>query len=182
MAKITYDTDRPIKVEKSLPDFIADRLPEGVTDENERLRFFMGEALKAAKQSLEAGDVPVGCVIVRHNEIISYAFNEREREKCAVRHAELTAIERACASLRGWRLVSCEMYVTLEPCPMCAGAIANARIPTLVIGAPDPKGGAVGGMFDLFSTGVNHKPKIVRGVMESECSKLLRDFFADKRQ
>ena len=181
MANIKYDTDRPIKENKSLPDYIADRLPDGVTDEDDRMRFFMGEALKAAARSLDSGDVPVGCVIVRHNEIISCANNEREKEKCAVRHAEVTAIERACKALGGWRLVSCEMYVTLEPCPMCAGAIANARIPTLVIGAPDPKGGAAGGMFDLFSTAVNHKPRLIRGIMEDECSALLRGFFKEKR-
>ncbi len=176
-----YDVDRPIKAEKDLPDGIADRLPDTITDETERREFFMREALKLANMSLESGDVPVGCVIVRHNEIISAACNEREKGKCATAHAETLAIERACAALRGWRLVACEMFVTLEPCPMCAGAAANARVPKLYIGAPDPKGGAVGGMFDLFSTGINHKPEIFRGVLEDECSELLKEFFKNKR-
>ena len=176
-----YDVDRPIKVEKSLPEGIADRLPEEITDENERREFFMREAIKVSKMSLEAGDVPVGCVIVRHNEIISAAYNEREKGKCATSHAETLAIEKACAALRGWRLVACEMFVTLEPCPMCAGAIANARIPKLYIGAPDPKGGAVGGMFDLFETGVNHKPEIFKDILADECAAPLKAFFSKKR-
>ena len=176
-----YDVNRPIKPNKDLPDWIADRLPEGITSEEERRAFFMGEALKAAKKSLEAGDVPVGCVIVRHNEIISAAFNEREKGKCATAHAEVTAIERACRALGGWRLVACEMFVTLEPCPMCAGAVASARVPKLYIGAPDEKGGAVGGMFDLFATSVNHKPEIHRGILGDECAAVLKAFFKGKR-
>jgi len=176
-----YDVDRPIKVEKCLPEGIADALPEGISDETTRREFFMGEAIKAAKMSLDAGDVPVGCVVVRHNEIISAAFNEREKGRCATLHAELTAIERACRALGGWRLVACELYVTLEPCPMCAGAIMNARVPKLYIGAPDPKGGAVGGLFDLFAQGVNHKPEIYKGILQDESSALLMDFFKEKR-
>ncbi|MBR3423982.1 MAG: nucleoside deaminase [Clostridia bacterium] len=179
MAK--YDTDRPIEAKKDLPEGIADRLPDGITDERKRREFFMGEALKAAEKSLFSGDVPVGCVIVRHNEIIAAAWNERELDKCATSHAELTAIERACAALGGWRLVSCELFVTLEPCPMCAGAIVNARVPKVYIGASDPKGGAAGGLFDLFSTGVNHKPEIFRDILTDDCSKLLTDFFKGKR-
>ena len=176
-----YDVNRPIKVNKCLPEGVADRLPDGVTDENERRAFFMREAIKCAKMSIDAGDVPVGCVIVRHNEIISASFNEREKEKCATFHAETLAIERACRALGGWRLVACEMFVTLEPCPMCAGAIVNARVPKLYIGAPDPKGGAAGGMFDLFKTDVNHKPEIYRDILPDECSAPLKEFFAKKR-
>ena len=176
-----YDTDRPIKVNKSLPEGIADRLPDGITDEVSRREFFMREAIKCARMSLVSGDVPVGCVIVRHNEIISAAYNEREKEKCATSHAETLAIGRACQALGGWRLVACEMFVTLEPCPMCAGAIANARVPKLCIGAPDPKGGAAGGMFDLFSTEVNHKPEIFRDILAEECAELLKRFFSEKR-
>ncbi len=178
---VKYDTDRPIKVIKSLPEGIAECLPDGIADEFERRKFFMREAIKAAWASSSSGDVPVGCVIVRHNEIIAAACNERERNKCATSHAELTAIERACAALGGWRLVSCELFVTLEPCPMCAGAIVNARIPKVYIGAPDPKGGAAGGMFDLFSTGVNHKPEIYRDILKDDCSRLLTEIFKGKR-
>ena len=177
-----YDVDRPIKANKEeIPHGIADRLPEGVTDEKERREFFMRQALLMAKRSLETGDVPVGCVVVRHNEIIAAACNEREKEKSALRHAEATAIDRACRALGGWRLVACELYVTLEPCPMCAGAIANARVPKVFFGAHDPKGGAVGGMFDLFSTNINHKPVVAGGILEEECSALLKEFFEGKR-
>ena len=177
-----YDPDRPIKVKKALPEGIADRLPDGIADETSRREFFMREALKAASMSLDSGDIPVGCVIVRHNEIVSAGFNRREKERCATLHAEIGAIEDACRALGGWRLVACEMFVTLEPCPMCAGAIANARIPKLYIGTPDPKGGAVGGMFDLFSTNVNHKPEIYKDILPEECSALLKEFFSEKRQ
>ena len=176
-----YDTDRPIKVIKELPAGIADRLPEHITDEAARREFFMRQAIECAKMSLQSGDVPVGCVVVRHNEIIAAAFNEREKGRCATSHAETLAIERACRALGGWRLVACELFVTLEPCPMCAGAIANARVPKVFIGAPDPKGGALGGMFDLFETRINHKPEVYKGILEDDCSKLLSDFFRTKR-
>ncbi len=176
-----YDVDRPIKADKRLPAGVADRLPDGIADETARREFFMREAIKLAKTAADAGDVPVGCVIVRHNEIIAAAYNEREKEKCATYHAETLAIERACRALGGWRLVACEMFVTLEPCPMCAGAIANARVPKLYIGAPDPKGGAAGGMFDLFKTNVNHKPEIFRDVLADECGELLKSFFGKWR-
>jgi len=181
MSSAKYDINRPIKVEKNLPEGIADRLPDGVMGETERREFFMGEAIKTAKLSIDAGDVPVGCVIVRHNEIIAAAYNEREKGRCATFHAETLAIERACRALGGWRLIACEMFVTLEPCPMCAGAIMNARVPKLYIGAADPKGGAVGGMFDLFSTAVNHKPEIYKEILADECAALLKKFFESRR-
>lgn len=182
MSKKFYDTDRPIKVNKLLPQGIADRLPEDITDETERQRFFMSQALILARRAAAAGDVPVGCVVVRHNEIIAAANNRREADKCAVSHAEILAVNDACKALGGWRLVSCELFVTLEPCPMCAGAIMNARVPKIYVGAPDVKGGAVGGLFDLFSYEVNHKPQIFNGVMESECAQVLTDFFKNKRE
>lgn len=177
-----YDVNRPIKADKSLPEGIADRLPDGIKNERERREFFMSQALLMAKRSCASDDVPVGCVIVRHDEIIAAACNEREKEKCALRHAEATAIERACRALQGWRLVACELYVTLEPCPMCAGAIASARVPVVIYGASDKKGGAMGGMFDLFKTEINHKPDVVSGVLEEECSALLSEFFGRKRK
>ena len=180
MPKKFYDTDRPIKVTKNLPEGIADRLPEEITDESERRAFFMGEALKLAKRAGENGDVPVGCVIVRHNEIIAAAYNRREADKCATSHAETVAISEACKGLGGWRLVACEMFVTLEPCPMCAGAIMNARVPKVYIGAPENKGGAMGGLFDLFSYGVNHKPEVTAGILEEECAAVMQEFFKKK--
>lgn len=177
----TLDPNRPIKVTKALPSFIADRLPEGITDENERQRFFMGEAVKMARFAAESGDVPVGCVIVRHNEIIAASENRREVDRCATSHAECIAIEKACKALGGWRLVACEMYVTLEPCPMCAGAVVNARIPKVFIGAEEPKSGALGSMFNLTSYPVNHNPEISFGIMKEECEALMRNFFKNKR-
>ncbi len=181
MAKRIFDTDRPIKVEKKLPEGVADRLPDTITNETERRYFFMGEALKLAKKAAENGDVPVGCVIVRHNEIIAAAYNRREADKCATSHAETLAITEASKGLGGWRLVSCELFVTLEPCPMCAGAIMNSRIPKVFIGAPEKKGGAMGGLFDLFSYGVNHRPDVVSGIMEEECAAVMQEFFKKKR-
>lgn len=181
MAKYELDPDRPIKVTKTLPGGITDFLPEEIKDEGARRNFFMAEALKLARIAAENGDVPVGCVIVRHNEIIAASYNRREEKKCATYHAELSAIEDACRALGGWRLVSCELFVTLEPCPMCAGAIMNARVPRLFIGAPDPKGGAYGGVFNLNSFPVNHKPEVISGILESECSAVLKEFFKNKR-
>lgn len=181
MAKYDLDPTRPIKANKNLPCGIADRLPDGITDENERREFFMKQALLMAQRSAEWGDVPVGCVIVRHNEIISAAANRREADKTATAHAETLAIAEACRALGGWRLVDSEMFVTLEPCPMCAGAILNARVPKVYIGCSDTKGGAVGGLFDLFSYGVNHKPQVFTGILEAECSAVLKDFFKNKR-
>lgn len=181
MGKNVYDPDRPIAVRKDLPHGIADRLPDRITDEESRREFFMRQALILAGRSLESGDVPVGCVIVRHNEIIAAAFNEREKGRCATLHAETTAIERACRALGGWRLVACELFATLEPCPMCAGAIANARVPKVYFGASDPKGGALGGMFELFSTAVNHKPEVYGGILAEESASLLSEFFKAKR-
>ena len=181
MAKYELDPNRPIKVKKSLPAGVSDRLPADITDEGERRRFFMGEALKLARIAAECGEVPVGCVIVRHNEIISAAANRRETDKCGLSHAEMLAVEDAARALGGWRLVACEMFVTLEPCPMCAGAIMNSRVPKVYIGARDPKGGAYGGLFDLNGFAVNHKPEITFGILENECGEVLREFFKRKR-
>lgn len=178
----SLDPDRPIKAEKQLPDFISDRLPDCITDEGERQRFFMGEALKMARAAAEHGDVPVGCVIVRHNEIIAAAENRREKDKSALSHAECLALDAACRALGGWRLVSCEMYVTLEPCPMCAGACVNSRIPRVFIGAPEPKSGAMGTLFDLASYPLNFKPDVSFGILSEECEKLLKDFFSNRRK
>ena len=113
--------------------------------------FFMGEALKEAFSAAELDEVPVGAVVVFEDTVIARGKNTRETQKCATCHAELSAIEEACRYRRGWRLPDCTLYVTLEPCPMCAGAIVNARIPRVVYGATDQKGGALGGLFNLLS-------------------------------
>lgn len=142
---------------------------------------FMEEALKLAAEAAEDGEVPVGCVIVRHGEIVGRGRNRRETGKTALGHAELDAIADACAKLGGWRLWDCTLYVTLEPCPMCAGAIINARIPRVVYGASDKKAGSCSSVCNLFSMNYNHHPQVVSGVMEEECAALLKDFFEKLR-
>ena len=147
-------------------------------DEDE---FFMDCALEAATVAGDGGDVPVGCAVVRDGRLISVSANGREVYRDATYHAECAAISEACNSLGGWRLVGCTMYVTLEPCPMCAGAIVNARVPRVVIGAKDVRFGAMGSLFDLTALPLNHKPETVFGVRENECRELIRDFFRKKR-
>lgn len=142
---------------------------------------FMLEAYKMAKQAYDDGEVPVGAVIVRNNEIISRGRNRREKSKNALLHAEIEAINNACNSLGGWRLWNCELYVTLEPCPMCAGAIINAHIPKVYFGAYDFKNGSCGTITNLFEMPYNFKPECVGGIMADECSALLKDFFKKLR-
>lgn len=142
---------------------------------------FMAEAIALAKEAAQAGEVPVGCVIVRGNEIVGRGRNRREETKSALAHAEIAAIAEACRNLGGWRLWECTLYVTLEPCSMCAGAILNARIPRVVYGASDSKFGAVNSVCSLFSMEFNHHPQVTAGVMEAECGALMQDFFRDLR-
>ncbi|MBR2479186.1 MAG: tRNA adenosine(34) deaminase TadA [Clostridia bacterium] len=143
---------------------------------------FMREALAEAKKAGEMGEVPIGAIVVRNGEIIARAHNERETGKDATRHAEIIAIERACSALGGWRLIGCDLYVTLEPCPMCAGAAVNARLVRVVYGAPDLRAGAFGSVIDLNSYPLNHKPEIVGGVLADECLAPIREFFQNKRK
>ena len=142
---------------------------------------FMDEALKLAREAFDAGEVPVGCVITRGETIVGRGRNRRETGKNALCHAELEAINEACKTLGGWRLWECTLYVTLEPCPMCAGAIVNARIPRVVYGAGDPKCGAVRSRCALFDMGFNHRPHVEAGVREAECGALLTEFFRNLR-
>ncbi len=146
-----------------------------------RDEYFMHRAMMLARDAAEKGEIPVGAVIVHDGRIIAEAGNGRERDLCAVSHAELTAITKACKILGGWRLVGCELFVTLEPCPMCAGAIVNARIPRVVFGASDPKAGAMGGLFDMTTYPLNHHPEVVSGVLGEECADQLRSFFRERR-
>lgn len=141
----------------------------------------MLRALELAREAGDEGEVPVGAVVVYQGKIISEGRNRRERDKNALCHAELEAIDGACRALGGWRLWQCELYVTLEPCPMCAGAIINARIPRVVFGARDPKAGACGSVCDLFSEPFNHHPACTAGVLEEPCAQILRDFFRNLR-
>lgn len=143
---------------------------------------YMDEALALAREAFADGEVPVGCVIVRDGRIVGRGRNRRETEKTALAHAECEAIGDACRNLGGWRLWDCTLYVTLEPCPMCAGAIINARIPRVVYGAGDAKCGACGSVCDLFSMEFNHHPEVTRGVREDESKRLLTDFFQNLRE
>ena len=142
---------------------------------------FMAEALKLAREAFDEGEVPVGCVIVRGTEIVGRGRNRREGVKNALAHAELEAINDACRRLGGWRLWECTLYVTLEPCPMCAGAIVNARIPRVVYGAADNKCGAVRSVCSLFDMRFNHHPSVEAGVLDEECAALMTEFFLKLR-
>ena len=138
-------------------------------------------AVEQAKIAYSIGETPVGAVIARNGEVVSAAYNSRETGKNALYHAEVKAIDEACRILGGWRLFMCDMYVTLEPCPMCAGAIINSRIKRVFYGARDEKAGAFGTLFDINSLGLNHRPEITAGLLGDECSSLLSDFFKKLR-
>ena len=142
---------------------------------------YMREAMRLAAMAEEIDEVPVGALVVRDGRIISRAYNTREHSKCATHHAEILAIEEACRVLGGWRLIGCTLYVTMEPCAMCAGAIINARIPRVVYGAPDLRFGAFGSLINLAEVPLNHKPEIVGGVLGEENVQMLRSYFKKKR-
>ena len=142
---------------------------------------FMRIAIEQARIAADEGEVPVGAVVVKDGEVISVGRNRREADKNALAHAELEAIGAACRALGGWRLWQCELYVTLEPCPMCTGAIINSRLRRVVYGASDRKSGSCGSVVNLFELPYNHSPEVVSGFMEEECGKLLTDFFRGLR-
>ena len=144
--------------------------------------YFMQQALALANQAAVEGEVPVGCVVTLGERIVGSGRNRRERGKNALYHAELEAIDQACKTLGGWRLWQCTLYVTLEPCPMCAGAIVNARIPRVVCGARDPKNGACGSVVNLLTLPENFRPVFLDGVCADESAALLQRFFAGLRQ
>lgn len=145
---------------------------------------YMNIALNLARQAAEIDEVPVGAIIVKKTtgEIVGKGFNRRETDKNPLAHAEIAAIKEAAETLGGWRLIDCEMYVTLEPCPMCCGAIINSRIEKVVFGAFDHKSGSAKSVINMFELPFNHKPEIVSGVMIEECSAILSDFFAKLRK
>ncbi len=145
---------------------------------------FMYCAIELAKKAQEGGDVPIGAVVVKDGEIIAQGYNRREKDHNPVAHAEIEAIKKAGERLGCWHLDECELYVTLEPCPMCAGAIINSRIKTLIFGAYDLKAGSASSdsVINLFDLPYNHKPEIYGGICEEETKKLLKDFFSEKRK
>jgi len=138
---------------------------------------YMKEAIELARISASEGEVPVGCVVVWDDKIVGRGRNRREIGKNALAHAEIEAINEACRTLGGWRLWKASLFVTLEPCPMCAGAIINARIPFVYFGADDIKGGACGSVTNLFDMKFNHRPEVIKGILKEECAEMLSDFF-----
>ena len=144
-------------------------------------RYYMEQALALAREAAADGEVPVGCVIVRGEQIVGRGRNRREKDKTALAHAEIEAIGEACRTLGGWRLWECTLYVTLEPCAMCAGAIINARIKRVVYGAPDSKFGACRSVCSLFDMAFNHHPQVESGVLEEEVVLLMKEFFRNLR-
>lgn len=144
---------------------------------------FMREAIKQAKKAASIGETPVGAVIVQDGKIIARGYNKRETKKNALMHAEIITIDKACKKLGGWRLPRCDMYITLEPCPMCSGAIINSRIDNVYFGAYDKKSGCAGSTVNLFENGMfNHSVNIVGGIMENECAQILSSFFRELRK
>lgn len=144
---------------------------------------FMKEAIRQAKKAALAGDVPIGCVIVKDDKIIAKGYNKRNAKKTTLAHAELLAIEKASKKLGDWRLEECTMYITLEPCQMCAGAIVQARIPKVIVGAMNQKAGCAGSVLNLFQIpAFNHQVEFEHGVLEEECSAMLSDFFRELRK
>ncbi len=144
---------------------------------------YMREALKQAKKAYDLGEVPIGCVIVHQGRIIGRGYNRRNTDKNTLAHAEITAINRASRRIGDWRLEECTLYVTLEPCQMCAGAIVQARIPEAVIGCMNPKAGCAGSILNILEMPqFNHQVRVIRGILEEECSSLLKRFFAELRR
>ena len=144
---------------------------------------YMKEALKEAKKAYRKKEIPVGAIIVKNNEIIAKAHNLKETKKDTTKHAEIIAIQKASKKLNSWRLTDCEMYVTLEPCTMCAGAIINSRIKKIYIGTMDEKTGACGSVLDLLGDyPFNHKVEVEKGVLQEDCERMLKEFFKELRQ
>ena len=145
---------------------------------------YMQIALELARQAYEINEVPVGAIVVKKStgKIIGKGYNRREIDKNPLAHAEIAAIKQAAETLGGWRLLDCDIYVTLEPCPMCCGAIINSRIERVIFGAFDSKSGSVESIINMVDLPVNHKPKIVSGIMQKECSEILSDFFTELRK
>ena len=155
-----------------------------ISDEDRKMyEAYMAKAIKLAQKAYVQGDVPIGCVIVKDDKVIARGYNKRNLKKTTLAHAELLAIEQASKKLGDWRLEDCTMYVTLEPCQMCAGAIVQARIPNVVIGCMNPKAGCAGSIINLLDMKqFNHQVEVIRGVRQDECSEMMKSFFRDLRQ
>jgi tRNA(adenine34) deaminase len=170
--------NQPDPMEFDDDSWLLDQELEPLSDEH-----WMRQALKLAQQAAEQDEVPVGAIIVHKNKIIASAFNQREQLADPTAHAEMIAITQAASHLNSWRLLECSMFVTLEPCPMCAGAILQSRIPRIVYGALDPKAGAVVSLFQLLNDPrLNHRCETLSGVLANECGRILTEFFDRKRK
>jgi tRNA(adenine34) deaminase len=157
-------------------------MDEPIIDLNSDI-YFMGEALRQARRAYKAEEVPIGAVIAREGLVIARAFNQVETLKDATAHAEMLVITQAESAVENWRLTDCDLYVTKEPCPMCAGAIVLSRVRRVIFGCPDPKGGGAGGLFNILQNpALNHRCEVTGGVMIEECRGLLREFFLGKRE
>ncbi len=156
--------------------------PKIIINEDDEDNKYMKAALAQAKKAYDLGEVPIGCVIVYEDKIIARGYNRRNTDKTSLAHAEITAIKKANKKLNDWRLEDCTLYVTLEPCQMCAGAIVQARIPKVVMGATNPKAGCAGTVMEILNNPeFNHQVEVVSGVLVNECSKILKDFFVELR-
>lgn len=145
--------------------------------------FWMKEAIGEARKAEALGEVPIGAIVVRHNEIIGRGYNLRETTLDSTAHAEMVAIREASVALNSWRLLDCHLYVTLEPCPMCAGAMVQSRVPLTVYGTPDPKAGCAGTLMNLLEEPrFNHRSEVIQGILQEECAELLTSFFRRLRQ
>ena len=152
-------------------------------EEEKTHEYYMKQALKEAEKAYKKLEVPVGAIIVKNGKIIARAHNQKEEKKDTTKHAEILAIQKASKKLQSWRLIDCEMYITLEPCSMCAGAIINSRIKKIYIGANDEKTGAAGSVLNLFNDyKFNHKVEVEKGLLKKECEKILKDFFKELRK
>jgi len=158
-------------------------MSNNISKENERHIFYMKKALELAKKAFDLGEVPVGALVVKKStgEIVGQGYNRRECDKSPLSHAELIAISEASKNLGGWRLIDCDIYVTLEPCPMCTGAIINSRLENVIFGAFDKKAGSCCSVINLFELPYNHKPTLITGILQDECSNILSEFFKELR-
>lgn len=149
----------------------------------EKHKYYMGLALELAKEAERQDEVPVGAIVVFNDQVVGRGYNKKEQSQCATRHAEIEAIEEASRTIGAWRLIDCDLYVTLEPCSMCAGAIVQARLRHVYFGATDPKAGAVVSLYNLLGdTRLNHQSKVIAGYLSEECGEILKAFFARKRK
>lgn len=182
MAKIRTEEEKAA-ARQAAKDAVKEKWLQEQEEKRAVHEFYMKEAMKQAKKAAALGEVPIGCVIVHDGKIIGRGYNRRNTDKSTLSHAEIAAIRKASKVLSDWRLEGCALYVTLEPCQMCAGAIVQARIPEVIIGCMNPKAGCAGSVYNLLEEpAFNHQVRIFKGILEEECSLMLKNFFRGLRQ